>query len=68
MEQMTQISPARYELRLEETASGDGAPYYVVKEWRESCDCPDCEKDGHWIQIAGSPDKQSMLSLKAKRE
>ena len=29
-----------------------GRPAWTVEEWN-MCDCPDCEKDGHWFRRLG---------------
>ena len=39
---------------LPESLRRTGA-YYTVEEWK-GCYCPDCEKDGHWEVVMGTPD------------
>ena len=41
-------------------------PYYIVEQWR-SCDCPDCEKDGHWMSFMGTSNKADAEAAMERR-
>ena len=49
--------PNLYERRIRKAK--EDPEYWVLEEYRE-CDCPDCEKEGHWMQIAGTPKKEEL--------
>ena len=36
--------------------------YWVREEYRE-CDCPDCEKEGHWIWLQGLQRKRILTLI-----
>ena len=40
------------------TRKGRG-PYWVREQWRQ-CDCPDCDKVGHWMMVAGGPNREDV--------
>ena len=37
--------------------------YWILEEYRE-CDCPDCEKDGHWIWLKVTPKKEELDAVR----
>ena len=54
------------EWRIIETTSKDGNPYYALVAWGE-CNCPDCKEPGHWMQHAGSPDRDFIEKMMKQR-
>ena len=46
-------TPRKYERRCRqlEVESVDGRRMWAVEHWY-NCQCPDCEKEGHWMSLA----------------
>ena len=42
------MAPRRYQTRIVRDDAKIGMPIWYVQQYRE-CDCPDCDKDGHWM-------------------
>ena len=46
-------TPRKYERRFLplEVDAADGSRMWLVEQW-VYCQCPDCDKEGHWVMLA----------------
>ena len=50
---MKTTSPKQYETKLVHYPDREVAPWIILQFL--ACDCPDCDKDGHWYEHASFP-------------
>ena len=57
-------TPRKYERRCRklEVELDDGCPMWIVEHWID-CQCPDCEKEGHWMSLALLREEQAARRL-----
>ena len=52
-------NPAHGDERIRSYAREGRGPYWVREQYRE-CNCPDCDKDAHWMMVSGSPNREDL--------
>ena len=52
--------PKRWDRRVRRGADACGQAWFWVETFT-TCDCPNCDADGHWQGTMGTPDRQEAL-------